>query len=191
MALDGGAVGIVAPYIEKVEQVRALHGAVHYRPLKGEKLRQVLDGRLTLSEEEEEYLRVYNEDRLLIINCESEYAVNNLDSLLTTPGVDAVFIGPHDLSVNIGVAEHYDSPAFLSMVDKIIHQCREHGVSVANHYSGDLDKQIRWAKAGMNIVLWNIDILRFVQAIKRDIAEVKAALGEENHMAKDKPSLDI
>lgn len=178
MALDGGAAGVVAPYLENVEQVNALRGAVRYRPLKGERLSRVLDGSLTLTPEEESYFEAYNEDRMLIVNCESEYAVNNLDQLLKVPGIDAVFIGPHDLSVNLGVAEQYDSPLFLEMVDRIIRKCREHNISVANHFSGDLNKQIKWAKAGMNIVLWNIDIMRFVQAMQNDISDVKAALGE-------------
>ncbi len=178
MALDGGAAGIVAPYIEHVEQVQLLRGAVRYRPLKGEKLGRVLDGSLRLSPEEEDYFKKYNEDRMLVINCESEYSVNNLDHLLKVPGIDAVFIGPHDLSVNTGVPEQYDSPVFLGMVDRIIQKCKEHNISVANHFSVDLAKQIKWAQAGMNIVLWNIDILRFVQAMKKDIADIKAALGE-------------
>lgn len=184
MALDGGAAGIVAPYLENVEQVQALRGAIRYRPLKGERLGRVLDGSLVLSHDEEDYFKTYNEDRMFIINCESEYAVNNLDQLLEVPGIDAVFIGPHDLSVNIGVGEQYNSPAFLEMVDRIIQKCKEHKISVGNHFSGDLSKQVKWAKSGMNIVLWNIDILRFVQAMKKDIAEVKSALGEPEHNIK-------
>ena len=44
MVLDGGAAGIIAPYVETVEQVRALGGAVKYGPLKGDKLKAFLDG---------------------------------------------------------------------------------------------------------------------------------------------------
>lgn len=178
MALDGGAAGVVAPYIEKAEQVQALRGAVRYRPMKGEKLGRVLDGSLTLSQQEEDYFRSYNEDKMLVINCESKHAVDNLDRLLQVPDIDAVFIGPHDLSVNLGVAEQYDSPVFLETVNEIIKKCKKYKISVGNHFSMDLDKQIKWAKAGMNIILWNIDILRFVQAMNKDISAVKAALGE-------------
>lgn len=191
MALDGGAVGVVAPYLETVEQVNALRGAIRFRPLKGERLARVLDGSLTLSQEEEDYFKAYNKDRLLIINCESDFAVNNLDHLLAVPGVDAVFIGPHDLSVNLGVPEQYDSPGFLDKVDRIIRKCREARISVGNHFSGDLEKQVRWAQAGMNIVLWNIDILRFVQAMKKDFNEIRAALGETNQGTEKLKGLDI
>ncbi|MBM3854037.1 MAG: aldolase, partial [Verrucomicrobia bacterium] len=44
MVLDGGAAGVIAPYVESAEQVHALRGAVKCRPLKGEKLRHVLAG---------------------------------------------------------------------------------------------------------------------------------------------------
>lgn len=178
MSLDAGASGIVAPYLETVEQVQALRGAVRYRPLKGRKLQQVLDGETHLTRQEEAYFEKYNEDKLLIINCESIPGIDNLGQLLSVPGIDAVFIGPHDLSVNMGVPEQYDSPEFMEMADAVIRQCRQAGVSVGNHFSWDLQKQIRWARAGMNIVLWNIDVLRFVQAMKSDIDEIKAALGE-------------
>jgi 2-keto-3-deoxy-L-rhamnonate aldolase RhmA len=42
MAIDGGAQGIIVPYVETVEQVRAVVGAVKFRPLKGEALERVM-----------------------------------------------------------------------------------------------------------------------------------------------------
>jgi 2-keto-3-deoxy-L-rhamnonate aldolase RhmA len=44
MVLDGGAAGVVAPYVETAQQVRDLRGAVKFRPIKGQRLRQMLDG---------------------------------------------------------------------------------------------------------------------------------------------------
>ena len=60
MARDAGALGIVAPSVEKVEQVRELVGAVKYRPLKGARLHNVLLGRKELKPALKVYLEEYN-----------------------------------------------------------------------------------------------------------------------------------
>lgn len=178
-AIESGAVGIVSPYLETMEEVDTLIGAVKYRPLKGKKLRDVLEGRVSLSEKEADYLKRYNNGNLLILNIESEFAVNNIDALLSRPEVDAVFIGPHDLSINMGIPDEYDNPLFETMIETVINSCLRHGKGVANHYSGSLEKQLSWAKKGMNVVLWNADSIRFTQALSEDFNQVKAALGED------------
>lgn len=176
MALDGGAAGIVAPYLETVEQANAIRGAVKYRPLKGSRLQNVLAGKEILSDRELEYFRQYNDGSLLILNIESSCAVERLDELLDVPGVDAVFIGPHDMSVNVGAPEDYDSPVFRANVEKIIKACRQRGIGVGNHFSFGIEKQLEWAAIGMDIMIWNADILRFIQAISQDVQYMKDML---------------
>lgn len=176
LALDCGAAGIVAPYLETVEQATAMRGAVKFRPLKGNRLENVLAGKETLSDEEMNYLREYNHGALLILNIESRYAVDNLDNLLATPDVDAVFIGPHDLSISLGIPEQYDHPEFLRCVETIIKTCRNRGIGVGNHFSADIDKQVLWAKLGMDIVVWNADFMRFAEVIENDFNYIKEKL---------------
>jgi 4-hydroxy-2-oxoheptanedioate aldolase len=177
-AVEHGAEGVIAPYIETVEEVKTLLAAVKYRPLKGERLRGVLDGTITLSQKERDYFRRYNDGNLLLLNIESRAAADNLESLLL-PEVDAVIIGPHDLSINLGHPEEYAHPEFLRYVKHIIETCRARGVGVGNHSSWDLDQQIQWARWGMNIIQWNSDVGRFVQGISADFACVRAELGDD------------
>ncbi|MDR1464828.1 MAG: hypothetical protein LBJ11_05970 [Oscillospiraceae bacterium] len=177
-AVEHGAEGVVAPYMETPEEVRALIGAVKYRPLKGERLRGVLDGSAPPTEREADYLRRYNDGNLVILNIESRAAVDRLEDLLL-PEVDAVFIGPHDLSINLGVPEDYRHSLFLSCAERVIRVCREKGVGVGCHASWDLSEQIRWAKQGMNIVIWHSDVGKFIGGISADFASVRAALGED------------
>ncbi len=177
-AIEDGAVGIVSPYLESVEEIKTLIGAVKYRPLKGERLRRVLDGEEELSQKEKDYLADYNKGNLLILNIESKVAVDRLVELLSLPEVDAVFIGPHDLSINMGIPEEYDNPEFEEYVEKIIDACNRHKKGIGNHYSGGIDKQIQWAKKGMGIVIWSSDISVFVKSIADDFNAIKSALGE-------------
>lgn len=178
VAIDAGAAGIVSPYLETIEEVNLIRGAVKYRPLKGKRLRDVLEGKEVLSEKEAEYLKNYNDGHLLILNIESRFAVEHLDELLDMPDVDGVFIGPHDLSVNLGIPEEYDNPLFEEYAEKIITLCRKRGIGIGNHISTTKEKEIGWAQKGMNIIVWSSDIQRFVQAIASDINEMKDRLGD-------------
>jgi len=177
-AVEHGAEGVLAPYIETAEEVKTLLAAVKYRPLKGERLRGALDGTAPLSPKEEDYLRRYNDGNLVILNIESRAAADRLDSLLL-PGVDAVFIGPHDLSINLGVPEEYDDPLYLEYVRRIVEACRARGVAVGCHSAWNLPRQAEWARQGMNITIWNNDLGLFVRGINEDFDWVRRELGEE------------
>ena len=178
MAKDAGAVGVVAPYVEDVEQIKQLVGATKYRPLKGKRLYRVLNGTEILEPELNSYLEKYNEGSLCIINIESIAAVENLSSLLDVSGLDAIIIGPHDLSINMGLPEQYEHPKFENVVKKIIHQAREKGIAAGIHFPGNPDLQIKWIKEGMNIVIHTSDMLLFNQKLNEDITRIKESADE-------------
>ena len=182
--LDGGAGGIVAPYVESVEQVQALRGAVKYRPLKGDKLAGVLDGTAGPSDEAATYLRNHNEGNLLVINIESVPAVENLDCLLQIPDIDSILMGPHDLSVSLEIPEQYDHPKFDQTVRLVIEKARAHGVGVGIHFWANLEQEIEWARCGANLFLHSGDVLLFVAALRRDLEEARSALGDSVKVAK-------
>jgi len=133
---------------------------------------------VTLSQKEQEYFQRYNDGNLVILNIESRAAVDNLEALLL-PGVDAVFIGPHDLSINLGYPEEYEHPEFLAYVQRVIDTCRARGVAVGCHSAWLLPQQIEWAKRGMNITMWNNDLGLFIRGVNEDFAKVRRELGEE------------
>jgi 4-hydroxy-2-oxoheptanedioate aldolase len=178
-ALDAGASGILAPYIESPEQVRELIGATKLRPLKGERLNEALQKQDSLSSELKDYLRDFNKENFLMINIESVPAVERLDMILTEPGLDGVIIGPHDLSISLGLPEQYDNPQFEDVVGKIISMVREKGLGVGIHFSQEAELQIKWIKAGANIIMHSSDIALFQQRLKEDITAIRRALSEE------------
>lgn len=181
--IDGGAIGVVAPYLEDIDQFRDLTGAIKYRPLKGEKLENVLSGKEQLSEEMEAYLRKYNTGNLFIANIESVPALDRLDELLSSPGLDGVFIGPHDLSVSMGLPEQYDHPEFEEAVKTIIHKTRAKGLHIGIHFSLEPERQVRWVKEGANIVVHSFDIALFKQRLASDLKSIKTALGEAGEVS--------
>ncbi|SFC79291.1 HpcH/HpaI aldolase family protein [Spirosoma endophyticum] len=177
--IDGGALGVVAPYLESTEQVRELVGATKYRPLKGERLANILRGSETLSAEMEAYITAYNADHICIANIESVPALHRLDELLSVPGLDAVFIGPHDLSVSLGLPEQYDHPDFEAAVRSIIHTTRQKGLAIGIHFSLEPERQIKWIHEGVNIIVHSFDIALFSQRLRHDLRIIKEAVGDD------------
>jgi 4-hydroxy-2-oxoheptanedioate aldolase len=189
MTLDGGAQGIIAPYVETPDQVRELVGAVKYRPLKGKKLHDVLAGELTLDAPTAAYLASYNENNSLIVNIESRPALDALDEILAVPGLDGTLVGPHDLSINLGIPEQYQHPAYISAVDEIIRKSRAASVGVGAHvmYAGGATQEIRWAKLGANLIIHQADYQTFRFGMEAALAEIKTALGDQpgTHLGSD------
>ena len=174
--LDAGAGGVIGPYVETAEQVRGLVGAVKLRPLKGRRLQEALRDRNTLEPELAEYLEKRNGDKVLIVNIESVPAIENLHEICSVPGLDAVLIGPHDLSCNLGIPEQYDHPRFDAEVKKIFRIAREHGVGAGIHFWLGLEQEIAWAKAGGNLVMHSSDLATFSRTLKSDIEHLRKAL---------------
>ena len=181
MVLDGGAKGLVAPYIESVDEVRLLRGAVKLKPLKGKKLEDYLNCGKDLEPELAEYLERSNDNNVLIINIESQTAVENLDKILAVPGIDAVLIGPHDLSCSLGIPERYDHPKFLSTVETIITKARKANIGAGIHvtFADNVKSEIEWAKMGANLIIHSGDINSFVQSMHCDINTLRKTLNDD------------
>ena len=185
-AIDGGACGVVAPYMETVQQVRDLRGAVKLRPYKGARLAGKLAGEeAELPEHEVAYCAKKNAELALVLNIESQAAIDNLDEILAVPDIDCLLIGPHDLSCNLGVPEQFDHPKFVAAVRTIWTKARSAGVGAAIHQGKPSTTmgctpadEINWIKWGCNVLVHGSDISLFTVALKRDIATIKAGVGE-------------
>jgi len=177
--LDMGATGIVAAYIETVEQVNLLRGAVKLRPLKGKRLEEILSGRSKLEGELADYIRKANENNVLFVNIESVPAVEALDDILAVPDLDGVMIGPHDLSCSLGVPEQYDHPLFAEAMQQIISKARAKNIGVGIHNLPLLRQEIKWGKAGLNMILRLADMTLFRNRLQEDLKSIREGLGEK------------
>jgi 2-keto-3-deoxy-L-rhamnonate aldolase RhmA len=176
MALDGGASGVLVPYVESAEQVRSLVGAVKFRPLKGRRLTNFLSGDSELEPELLAYLNERNANSFLVINIESVPAMDSLDQILDVSGIDAVLIGPHDLSCSLGIPEQYNHPQFEKAVHRILGAARSRGLGFGVHFWRSPDQQIVWARAGANLIMHHGDVSIFSQALRHDLSKIKEAL---------------
>jgi 4-hydroxy-2-oxoheptanedioate aldolase len=181
MAIDTGAEGITVPYVESVEQVERCVGAVKYRPIKGKLLEDILSNRNALSEKTQNFLSEFNRNQYLIIGIESVAAVENLERMIDVEGVDGVFIGPHDLTVSMGIPTEYTHPEFINTVENIARTCREKGVGVGIHTDlVGMEPSIfaKLRQAGMNWMLHSADITILRNALNDQLRQLRHDCGD-------------
>jgi 4-hydroxy-2-oxoheptanedioate aldolase len=174
--LDGGASGIIGPYLETVQQVRELVGAARWRPLKGRRLEQALDDASSLEPELRSYLEKRNADVICIANIESVAAIENLESIVRVPGLDAVLIGPHDLSCSLGIPEQYTHAKFDEAVRTIFRIARAARIGAGIHFWESLDREVAWSQAGGNLIMHSSDLAIFRDTLKSELKTLRRRL---------------
>jgi 4-hydroxy-2-oxoheptanedioate aldolase len=180
MALDGGARGIIAPYVESVSQVLDLVGAVKHKPMKGRFLKEHLETSKAFEPNLVDYIENSNKDNILIINIESKAGIASLTEILEVKDLDGVLIGPHDLSCSLGIPENYQSPEFINAVDDIIKRVRDSGKGAGIHMIyEDIESEIQWLNKGANIVLHGADLISFKVNMSMVLHKLKKAMGDD------------
>ena len=160
-ACDGYADGVVLPYVEEPEQLKRLVAAAKYRPLKGPAVERVIAKGEWPSDKTKAYVQEKCANTFFAAMIESVRAMENLDALCSVPGVDAVFMGPNDLSVSMGIPEERDNPVFIDAMQRIIDTAARHGIAAGGHFSKMSHAQ-RMVRQGARFVPFSSD-LRFVQ----------------------------
>jgi 4-hydroxy-2-oxoheptanedioate aldolase len=181
MAIDAGAEGIVVPYVETVDEVRLCAGAVRYRPVKGELLRRYMAGEEEVPEKTRLFLDDFNRGRYLIIGIESVPAIENLERLITAAEVDGVFLGPHDITVSMGIPTEYENPAFLAVIEDVMRRCRRCSVGVGLHMPllrMGRETLLRLFDAGMNWVINGADITVMRDAMNAQLLQLRQLAGD-------------
>ncbi len=174
-ALDGGAQGLLIPEVETREQVETIIHATKYAPagLRGMNLRQVhMEFRKSKAPET---MAALNEETMVIIQIESGHAVENIDALLSVPGVDGAFVGPNDLSQTLGVPGDVKHPLVQEHVHRVIEACKRHGVAPGLHVY-DVESACYWLEQGVRYMLYCNDVSFIVDTGAKAMGEINGFL---------------
>jgi len=126
-ALDLGALGVVIPWVNTRSEAEA---AVRYcRYPKAGGLRGCGPRRCSRYGLDVEYVDKVDQELLIIVQIETEEAVENIDDILSVDGIDVCFVGPADLSMSLGVYKEFDHPRFRSALEKILEAAKASGVA--------------------------------------------------------------
>jgi 4-hydroxy-2-oxoheptanedioate aldolase len=133
--LDAGAEGVIVPMVNSAEQAAAAVRAARYPPLGARSY-----GPTAVGARSRDYATIANDTIAVIPMIETVEALGNLDDIVSVPGVDAIYVGPADLSLSLGLppGNNDDAPAFREALDAIVAGCRRHGTVPGIHATGSL-----------------------------------------------------
>jgi 2-keto-3-deoxy-L-rhamnonate aldolase RhmA len=155
--LDAGAEGIMVPRIETRRQVEYIVECAKYPPL-GKRGASVMKGHNDFRPAElHTFTSFMNRENLVILQIERKEAVENIDDLLSVPGVDAILIGPKDLALSLGRPEDFQDAITQAAMERVLRACREHGI-VAGLHAQSIPVLLEWQRKGVNLLTWSSDI---------------------------------
>jgi 4-hydroxy-2-oxoheptanedioate aldolase len=160
-ALDVGAGGIQAPQVVDAEKARRVVELSKFAP-DGERgvCRYVRSAGYSSMDRFEFFKRA--NDTVVIVQLEGEEAVENLDGILETRGIDVVFIGPYDLSQSLGVTGQIDHPLVAEKMGFIIDACSRRGVAVGT-FVDTMENAVRWRRHGVRYLSYSVDVGLFYE----------------------------
>jgi len=156
--LDGGALGIVMPHVDTVEEARAIADAFRYPPVGHRSivggLAQIQYASLPIADT----ARVINAATLVTVMIETPRAVENAAAMAAVPGIDMLLMGCSDLSLEMGIPGEFEDPRMVSAIEKVIAACKQHGKipALGGIYAEPL--LTRYAKLGLQAALAGNDL---------------------------------
>lgn len=163
-ALDAGADGLIFPHVNTAEEARACVAAALYPPEGGRSIglarAQGYGARVA------ESLAGANRATVRIVQAEHILAARNIGEILAVPGIDAVFIGPYDLSGSLGKPGRTADPEVVDAIRKIRDAAAAAGIP-AGIFVADADAGRRAAAEGFTLIAASTDARLLGQAAKR------------------------
>src|SRR5450759_3603568 len=150
-ALDCGAQGIIFPRVESPELLEKAVSWIKFPPVgvRGFGLTpvQVDHAKVGIPE----IIEHMNANTMVVLQIETCYAVERRDELLSVRGIDAVMVGPVDLSISLGVPGDFQHPLMVEAMEKIRDSCIAHGVAPGTQ-TRNLPLAKFWKERGMRFL---------------------------------------
>jgi 4-hydroxy-2-oxoheptanedioate aldolase len=162
-ALDAGALAVIVPMVNSADDARAAVAACRYPPLGSRSYGPVA----AISRYSDDYARAANEIVCCLVMIETVDALENLDEILSVPGIDGVYVGPVDLSVTLGLPPRPDNsdPVFLDAIDRILAACEQGGIVPAIH--ADERLAAGWIERGFRMITVGYDQYSVIDGLNK------------------------
>jgi 4-hydroxy-2-oxoheptanedioate aldolase len=169
--LDAGAYGVICPMVNTREDAQKLVAWTHYAP-RGTRsfgpVRALLYGGA-------DYPQHADDTIVTFAMIETAAALDNLDAILSVEGLDAVYIGPSDLSLALGCRPAFDDvePKVAEAIDHILERARAHGV-VAGIHNGSPEAALARIAKGFQFVTVSSDARLMAAGAQQVLATMRA-----------------
>ena len=176
--LETGAQGILVPHIRTAEDARLAVNAVKYAPVGDRGVTNISRAAGYGSVPYAQHLEQSNRELICMLLLEDREAVDNIESIVEVPGVDAIFVGPGDLARSLGVQAAKNDPTVGRAIDRIFEVVRGTQVALCIpplHFVY-YRTVAEWLAAGARIFPHSIDVSVLLQGFREELAAVKADL---------------
>lgn len=180
-ALDAGAEGIIAPMVKTVVEAEALVSACRYPPVgtRGFGPRRASGwGR-----EIERYMAQANDAILVIPQIEDWRTAEIIDDVLAVPGIDAVAIGPNDLSGTVGALRQHDHPEVKAAIERITTAAANRGLATTLGIVTPPEQTPALAARGVRMVLVAADMGLLVKGYDTALAAARGGAVDVDELA--------
>lgn len=169
--LDVGAKGVMIPRVETGEQMRDAVAQLKYAPAgrRGVALGLQHDDYASRGAG---YFAQANEDTVVIAIVETAKALENIDAIVSAPGLDIAWMGHFDLTVSLGIPAQFDHPRFLEAMDLLVATCRKHGKAAGFLPANPADTQ-HWLAKGFRAISIGSDVGVYSNALSSFLSAVK------------------
>ena len=170
-ALDIGAAGVIVPQVHNASQAEEIIKQCKYSPV-GE--RGIGIGRAhKYGIEFERYLENANKETAVILQAESAEAVEHIDDIVSLKGLDAILIGPYDLSASLGLPGQIDHPTVQKAINKIIKSCTAANVSMG-FFGVSAEAVLPYKEKGFTLLTVGVDTGFIIKSASQTLAEMNA-----------------
>jgi 4-hydroxy-2-oxoheptanedioate aldolase len=174
-ALDAGAWGVIVPLVNDAEDAARAVSACRYPPRGTRSYGPVRAARVIGSRDPEEL----GGEVLCLVMVETREALERVEEIASTPGVDGIYIGPSDLALSLGLPPTLDvtEDAHIQAVNSIREACHRNGIAAGIHAaSGEWAR--KHAEAGFDMVTVATDAALLRAAALRELAVARSARAE-------------
>lgn len=170
--LDIGATGVIVPQVNSAEQAAAVVRYARYAPegARGVGLARAHGYGFRFPE----YLAEANQRVVVVVQAEHIQAVDNIESIVRVPGVDAVLLGPYDLSASLGCTGELDHPQVIAAIDRVTSVCRQAKMPLG-HFGVSTGAIKPMIDRGYTLITAGVDTLFLGSAAKRMLGELRPA----------------
>ena len=171
-ALDCGAQGVLFPRVESPELLEKAISWTRFPPegVRGYGLQPTHVGYEAVGMPE--IIAHSNANTMVALQIETKTALERIDDLLSVPKIDAVMIGPADLSISLGVAGQFEHPTLVAAIEKIRDACNRHGIAPGIHMRS-LKLVQYWRDHGMLFLSCNSEIGFMLEKATETMAALK------------------
>ena len=175
--LDAGAMGLVVPCVETVEQVRQLVQWTKFAPTGNRGYCMTRDDGWGFAPGAAPTLETYmdesNRKTLLLPQCETAGCLARIEEIAAMEGVDGIFLGPFDLSIALGCPGQFDTPVMREATERVVNACRKNG-KLAMVFSGSPEATRSYWKQGFHSAAMGLDTLVYIQAYRDLVSRTKS-----------------